>query len=121
MFIIRWVLGRIILFLNFVFSPKKARHAPALQTKLDDLTKSLQLYQYAACPFCVKVRREVRRQGLNIVLVDAKQLKNQQILVTEGGKVKVPCLRIEEGEKVTWLYESDEIIKYLNELVSSTK
>ncbi|MCL1078648.1 glutaredoxin [Parashewanella spongiae] len=121
MFVIRWVLGRIILLLNFIFAPKKAQHSAELQAKLDDLTKLLQLYQFAACPFCVKVRREIRRQGLNIKLVDAKLADNRQVLETQGGKVKVPCLRIEEGKKVTWLYESDEINRYFNDLVLSAK
>jgi len=30
-----------------------------------------------------------------------------------GGKVKVPCLRIEQGDDIRWLYESDEIIRFL--------
>ena len=73
MFIIRWILGRIILFLNFVFSPKKRQRPLAEQQQIDTQTQALALYQYPACPFCVKVRRAMRRQGLNIVTHDAKK------------------------------------------------
>ncbi|WP_415225660.1 glutathione S-transferase N-terminal domain-containing protein [Psychromonas sp.] len=114
MFIIRWLLGRIILLLNFIFTPKKRKREIHEQIKIDLQTKSLQLYQYLACPFCVKVRRALRRQGLNIAIVDAKNAEHKQVLLNEAGKVQVPCLRIEENEKVTWLYESSAIIDYLN-------
>ncbi|NMH64319.1 glutaredoxin family protein [Shewanella salipaludis] len=113
MFIIRWLLGRIILTLNFIFAPKKPRRPQAEQAALDAQTQGLSLYQYPACPFCVKVRRAVRRQGLNIATIDAKQAANKDTLVSQGGKLQVPCLRIETDGQVTWLYESSEIIDYL--------
>ena len=115
MFIIRWILGRIILLLNFVFSPKKLKREAPLQAQIDAQTKHLQLYQYEACPFCVKVRRDIRRNGLNITTIDAKNESNKQRLMEQGGKVQVPCLRIEEGENISWLYESSAISAYLNE------
>ena len=34
-------------------------------------------------------------------------------LVRGGGERKVPCLRIEHGDRVEWMYESDDIIAYL--------
>lgn len=114
MFIIRWILGRIILLMNFIFPPKRRKRELHEQIKIDLESKSLQLYQYPACPFCVKVRRAMRRQSLNITTVDAKQAINKETLQTQGGKVKVPCLRIEEDNNVTWLYESNDIIDYLN-------
>jgi len=114
MFIIRWILGRIILLLNFIFTPKKLKREIQEQTKIDAQTQNMQLYQYQACPFCVKVRREMRRQGLNINTIDAKQAEHKAVLANQGGKIKVPCLRIEENNQVTWLYESSAIIAHLN-------
>ncbi|WP_354622753.1 glutathione S-transferase N-terminal domain-containing protein [Psychromonas sp. MME2] len=114
MFIIRWILGRIILLVNFSLPPKRRKREQHEQIKIDLESKSLQLYQYEACPFCVKVRRAMRRQNLTITTVDAKQSANKEILATQAGKVQVPCLRIEEANKVTWLYESKAIINYLN-------
>ena len=52
---------------------------------------------------------------MNIELRDASN--NQEFrdeLASQGGKIKVPCLRIERDDDTTqWLYESTEIIKYL--------
>ena len=36
-------------------------------------------------------------------------------LIEGGGKSMVPCLRIENDKKTTWMYESRDIIKYLRE------
>jgi len=88
MFIIRWILGRIILLLNFVFSPKKLKRETDAQATVDAQTQSLQLYQYEACPFCVKVRRDMRRKNLNIKTVNAKKAENKQLLETQGGKFR---------------------------------
>ena len=111
--IIRWLLGRLILILNFMFAPKKLKRSVAEQQKVDQETQLLQLFQYQACPFCVKVRRAIRRKALNITLIDAKKAENKQKLAEQGGKIKVPCLRIEENNEVTWMYESSDIISYL--------
>ncbi|QWL04018.1 glutaredoxin, partial [Shewanella indica] len=73
MFVIRWILGRIILLLNFVFSPKSVKRQPEQQADIDEQCRNLSLYQYPACPFCVKVRRAMKRQSLNIATLDAKQ------------------------------------------------
>lgn len=115
MFIVRWILGRIILLLNFIFTPKKRQRPIAEQAQVDIQTQTLALYQYPACPFCVKVRRAMRRQGLNIKTVDAKVSPNKDELIEQGGKQQVPCLRIEENGQVQWLYESKAIISYLDQ------
>ncbi len=112
---IRWLLGRIILFLDRLTQPKKPEHSPEKQAQLDAQTANMAIYQYAACPFCVKTRRAIRRLGLNIELRDAKDDPHyRQELEQQGGRQQVPCLRIEgEDGSVTWLYESSEIIAYL--------
>ncbi|MNL19675.1 hypothetical protein D3C87_1408890 [compost metagenome] len=51
-----------------------------------------------------------------IALHDAKgdpQAREQ--LQSGGGKVKVPCLRIEEAGGTRWMYESSDIIAYLEQ------
>lgn len=115
MFIIRWVLGRIILFFDFIFSPSKPKRAPDVQAEIDASTQHLNLYQLPACPFCVKVRREMKRKGLNINIrnINSEQQYREE-LIAEGGKRTVPCLRIEKDDNsVQWLYESKDIIQYL--------
>ncbi len=117
MFVIRWILGKIILFLDAVFSPTGIKRPAEQQASIDTQTAQLTLYQYLACPFCVKVRRAMKRQSLNIETRDAK--RNDQFreeLVQGGGKLKVPCLRIEdEGGDIRWIYDSSNIISYLEQ------
>tara|TARA_B100000768_G_C11241513_1_gene359753 strand:+ start:426 stop:794 length:369 start_codon:yes stop_codon:yes gene_type:complete len=112
---IRWFVGRLILFINFLTLPKPIKRKEIEQDKFDKQTKFLSIYQFEACPFCVKVRRFIRKNSLKITLKDAmnnKKFKSE--LVNEGGKHKVPCLRIEKiNTKTEWLYESTEIIKFL--------
>ncbi|ABE55288.1 glutaredoxin [Shewanella denitrificans OS217] len=115
MFVIRWILGRIILLLNAVFAPKPLTRTAEAQAHVAQKSQALSLYQYPACPFCVKVRRTMRRQNLPIQTVNAKQDEHKQVLVNHGGKLQVPCLRIEKDGQVQWLYESSTIINYLND------
>ncbi|GLX79315.1 glutaredoxin [Thalassotalea insulae] len=119
MFILRWLIGRIILFFDFVFSPKKPKRAPELQNEIDESTAHLSLYQLPACPFCVKVRRAMKRGGLNIAVKNInKDNSLRQELVEQGGKHKVPCLKIvNDNQEVTWLYESSDIKQYIQQFV----
>ncbi|NVD08900.1 glutaredoxin [Vibrio sp. JPW-9-11-11] len=111
---IRWFLGRVILLLNFVFSPSGVKRSAQEQQAIDHKAQSLALYQFEACPFCVKVRRALKRQSVDIDLRDAKNNPTHRAeLETGGGKVKVPCLRIEKGDQVEWMYESSDIVAYL--------
>lgn len=115
MTIIRLILGKLILFLNWAFSPRGVKRDPALQSSIDGQTASMNLYQYAACPFCVKVRRAMKRHSLNIETRDVKRSQSaREELLAGGGDLKVPCLRIEDGQgQVSWMYESSAIITYL--------
>jgi len=117
---IRWLLGRIILFFDWLTQPKKPAHSPEKQAELDAQTAKMAMYQYAACPFCVKTRRAMRRLGLNIELRDAKNNpQHRGELEQQGGKQQVPCLRIENTDgSVSWVYESNDIIDYLQKRFS---
>jgi len=117
MAVIRWILGRIILLVDFLYNPKGPNRDNQEQANIDKQLANFTLYQYAACPFCVKVRWSMKRQGLNIETRDAK--RNQQFadeLVSGGGQLKVPCLKISEANgNTTWMYESSDIIDYLEQ------
>ncbi|MGB1236977.1 MAG: glutathione S-transferase N-terminal domain-containing protein [Pseudomonadales bacterium] len=113
--LIRWLLGRIILTIDFLTSPKGVTRSQSEQQSVDNATAKLALYQFQACPFCVKVRREMKRLSLNIELRDSKNnAQYRDELLQHTGKVKAPCLRIEQSNgEVTWMYESSDIINYL--------
>lgn len=115
MALIRFTLGKLILFFNWLFAPRSTRRDPDAQATIDAQTASLVLYQYEACPFCVKVRRAMKRHALNIETRDVKRSDTaREELLAGGGHLKVPCLRIGEDEhRAQWMYESNDIINYL--------
>lgn len=41
--------------------------------------------------------------------------EHRRELKEEGGKVQVPCLRIETDDGTEWMYESDDIIEFLEQ------
>ncbi|MCK7458673.1 glutaredoxin domain-containing protein [Idiomarina aminovorans] len=111
---LRLVLTPIVLLVEKLTTPKGQSRSDEAQQKVDEACKSLTLYQFAACPFCVKVRKEIARLNLNLELKDAKNNEqHRQELLDGGGRVKVPCLRIKQGDNVQWMYESDDINQYL--------
>lgn len=115
--LIRWPLGQLILLVDFLTSPKPPERDPLEQAKIDLATCDMALYQFRACPFCVKTRRAMKRLGLNIELRDARHdPKWRQQLLAEGGRLQVPCLyNPGESGEAQWLYESGDIIAYLEQ------
>lgn len=113
---LRVLLAPLILVWEFVTSPKGVVRSPEAQRQVDEACLGLALYQYKTCPFCVKVRREMRRLSLNIALLDAQgDGPIRADLIRGGGKAMVPCLRITDAAgNNEWMYESADIIQYLN-------
>jgi glutaredoxin len=118
---IRWCVGKLLLALNALFRPKGVVRSVDDQAKLDAVTAHMALYQFEACPFCIKVRRAMARLGLQIELRDARNDKTHgETLVKEGGKRLVPCLRISQPEGPDqWMYESTQIVQHLEALVAA--
>ena len=63
----------------------------------------------------------MKRQGLEIETRDVKRNDAaREELLAGGGDLKVPCLRVDDGPgDVRWMYESGEIIGYLENRFSS--
>ncbi|WP_053149860.1 glutathione S-transferase N-terminal domain-containing protein [Pseudomonas sp. Pf153] len=113
-------LGQLIIFLDFITRPSKKQRPADAQAQVDQAARGLTLYQFHACPFCVKTRRTLRRLNVPVTLRDAKNNEqDRQTLLEQGGRIKVPCLRIEEDGKTTWMYESKVIIDYLDKRFSA--
>ena len=121
--LIRFIVGRIRLLLDFLTRPSPVIRSREDQDSVDAAVTGLSLYQFKACPFCVKVRRHMRRRSIKIELKDAKtDLLIKEELIREGGKHKVPCLRIaEDNREVQWLYSSDEICRFLDAKLDQLK
>jgi glutathione S-transferase len=85
------------------------------QHSIDVACSTMALYHFSTCPFCIKVRHEMARLSLPILLRNAQHdPEHRAALLQGGGKIQTPCLQIEDGQgNVQWMYESKEIIKYL--------
>ena len=111
---IRIILGYMIVIIDAIIPVKKVVRSDSDQSSINNDLKSLTLYEFYLCPFCVRVRRIMRQLRLGIETRDAKKNDaHRNELMVGGGKVKVPCLRIESDGHVTWMYESKEINAYL--------
>lgn len=114
---IRIILGPVVLFINFITMPKAIQRPEEEQKQIDSAAKNLTLYQFSTCPFCIKVKRMMRRLSLNIEMLDAQyDLDARNELLEKGGKISVPCLKIinDDGQEI-WMYESSEINRYLEQ------
>ena len=112
---LRTVLGPVMLFKERINRPKGMVRDAARQTTVNMQCQNLALYQFQTCPFCIKVRQEMRRLSLPIEHRDAQHdTAHRTALLQGGGAIKVPCLKISERDgKVQWLYDSAAIIAYL--------
>ncbi|MCW8963741.1 MAG: glutathione S-transferase N-terminal domain-containing protein [Gammaproteobacteria bacterium] len=120
--LIRAVSKPLVLIAEKLFNPPPIIREPMVQQGIDRETANMAIYEYRACPFCMKTRRALRRLSLRIELRDAlKNAEHKKDLLEQGGKIQVPCLRIssEDGED-TWMYESSDIIQFLEDKYGAT-
>ncbi len=115
--LLRLVLTPFMLLSEKISTPKSISRTAEAQAAVDKASQNLALYQFRACPFCIKVRKEIARLGLNIETRDAQHdPQHRADLEAGGGRIKVPCLRIrQEDGGDQWLYESDDIKAWLRE------
>lgn len=108
-------LGLLIVFISAITLPKQLKRSEDEQVAAQEQANELAIYQFYACPFCVKTRRTVHALNIDIEYRDAKNNATHRTeLLEQGGEIKVPCLRIDEAGTIRWLYESSDIIRYLN-------
>ena len=76
-----------------------------------------QLYYFATCPFCIKALLQLRLLGIKVPLKNIHRHRQYASELLEGGgKIQVPCLRIDDGQSQSrWLYESSDIVRYLKQ------
>jgi glutaredoxin len=114
---LRLVLGPVMLLKERLTNPEGVQRDAAAQADVDLQCQSLALYQFNTCPFCIKVRQEMRRLALPIEKRDAQHnAANREELLQSSGATKVPCLKITEANGQTrWLQDSKAIVAYLRE------
>ena len=120
---LRAVLGPVMLASEKFSTPKAIERNPEEQARVDQACRNLSLYQFRTCPFCIKVRKEIARLGLNIEVRDAQlDPDHRRELEAGGGLVKVPCLKILHDDGTTeWLYESEDINAWLHRRFSKAE
>lgn len=75
------------------------------------------LYYYDACPFCQMVLRSLNNLSVKVELRNIlNDPSNRQALIQGGGRSTVPCLLIENDGEEQWMYESRDIIAFLQSL-----
>jgi len=114
---LRLVLGPVLLLKERLTSPEGMQRDAAAQAAVDLQCQSLALYQFSTCPFCIKVRQEMRRLSLPIEKRDAQHnAANRDELQQGSGATKGPCLKITEANGETrWLQDSNAIVAHLRE------
>ena len=114
---LRLVLGPFMLLKERLTQPQGVQRSPEAQASVDQQCQSLALYQFNICPFCIKVRQEMRRLSLPIEKRDAQHnAANRDELLQGSGATKVPCLKISQANgEVRWLQDSNAIVAYLRE------
>jgi glutaredoxin len=119
---LRTVLGPFMLLKERLTQPRGVVREPALQTTVNLQCQNLALYQFSTCPFCIKVRQEMRRLSLPIEQRDAQHdAANRAELLQGSGATKVPCLKITDtAGQSQWLTDSAAIIGYLRGRFAST-
>ena len=119
---VHYTVGPLLLAWEKLATPAGVKRPAEAQQQVDASTRSLVLYQFLMCPFCVTVRRAIKRLSLNIETRDAmRDMTSRQQLLQGGGQVQVPCLRItDEQGNVTWMYESRTIVHYLQAVYATS-
>ena len=84
--------------------------------RLAKATSGLALYDYKGCVASRKARHEIRRLNIDIERRDIGKCSiHQDNLLAEFGKLKAPCLRVEEKGEVHWIDEPEKIVFFLHD------
>lgn len=76
---------------------------------LNRVSQTHVLYTLPSCPYCDKVLKFAKKNHIPLILKDITNPELKKELLLIGGKSQVPCLIVKQKA----LYESDEIIRYL--------
>ena len=118
---IHLVVGGLIRLVDLLTTPTPLQRPAEEQARIAEACNNLMLYHYPSCPFCVRVRRHMKRLNLPIRLIDPRRdAQAMQRLVEQGGRQQVPCLQIIEADgQSVWMYESADINSYLDRRFAS--
>lgn len=108
--------GRLFLLLDWLSRTAPAPRSDQELRLLSREFRGLALYERRDCPDCVRARRLVRHWNLPLESRDVRKSQvHRDALLAGLGRLRTPCLRVEEGGLVRWLEEPEEILGYLAE------
>jgi hypothetical protein len=112
---IRKTLDSFLSLFDWLRRPKPIVRTEEESRKLSKATSGLALYDYKGCMASRKTRHEIRRLNIDIERRDIEKCSiHLDSLLAEFGKLKAPCLRIEEKGEVQWISEPDKILHFLH-------
>lgn len=113
---IRKALDSFLSLFDWLHRPKPIERSEEECRKLSKATSGLALYDYKGCVASRKTRHEIRRLNIDIERRDIGKCSiHQDSLLAEFGKLKAPCLRIEEKGEVQWISEPEKILYFLHD------
>jgi glutaredoxin 2 len=72
------------------------------------------LYYYDSCPFCVRVLRSLDKVNVKVELRNVMSDSSHRSALQQATKrTTVPCLRIDSGADTKWMFESMDIMRFL--------
>jgi glutathione S-transferase len=84
--------------------------------KADRQASCLTLYDCQQRPSHNKIQRYLKHLNVDITVKNLNRCHvYQKELLSGGGRAQVPCLRIDSATGSRWLYESDDIVRYLDQ------
>ena len=111
--------GSLVVLVDWLTRPQPIQRNTEAQAQVEEEIKDLTLYQLYACPFCIKTRRALHRLNLPIEIRSvATGSPHREELLQGGGRIQVPCLKIADSGQDVWMYESADIIHYLEQRFS---
>ncbi len=76
-----------------------------------------ELYYFPSCPYCQYVLHALENLPIKVTLKNIMEnfdFRNE--LMLGGGKTQVPCLRVLDDASEEWMYESRDIVEFLQNL-----
>lgn len=75
------------------------------------------LYYYDACPFCARVLGMLKSVNAKVELRNVLSDQNHRNALQKATRrTTVPCLRIDNGKDSQWMFESMDIMRFLQSL-----
>jgi hypothetical protein len=113
---LRKTLDSFLSLFDWLYRPDPIVRSEEETKKLAKATSGIALYDYKGCVESRKTRHEIHRLNIDIERRDIEKCSiHQDSLLAKFGKLKAPCLRVEEKGEVQWISEPEKIVYFLHD------